>query len=109
LVPTKLAFYRDASMPPASRITDMHTCPMTTGPVPHVGGPIIGPGAPNVLIGNMPASVMGDSATCVGPPDTVIKGSATVLIAGKPAVRLGDSTAHGGVVVLGFPQVMIGG
>ncbi len=96
-------------MPPASRITDMHTCPMTTGPVPHVGGPIIGPGAPNVLIGSIPASVMGDSATCVGPPDSVIKGSATVLIGGKPAVRIGDSTAHGGVVVLGLPTVMIGG
>lgn len=96
-------------MPPAARITDMHTCPMVTGIVPHVGGPIIGPGAPTVLIGKMPASVVGDSVTCVGPPDTVIKGSATVTIGGKPAARLGDSTAHGGVIVLGFPTVMIGG
>jgi len=96
---------------PAARITDMHVCPMQSPavpPIPHVGGPIIGPGEPTVLIGGMPAAVMGDSATCVGPPDSIIKGSATVLIGGKPAVRMGDSTAHGGTVVLGFPTVLIG-
>lgn len=96
-------------MPPGSRITDMHTCPMTTGPVPHVGGPIIGPGIPTVLIGGLPAAVVGDQVTCVGPPDTIIKGSVTVLIGGRPAARMGDSTAHGGAIVLGFPTVMIGG
>ena len=87
----------------------MHTCPMVTGVVPHVGGPIIGPGAPTVLIAKMPAAVMGDSVTCVGPPDTIIKGSATVMIGGKPAARMGDSTAHGGVIVIGCPTVLIGG
>jgi uncharacterized Zn-binding protein involved in type VI secretion len=87
----------------------MHTCPMVTGVVPHVGGPILGPGAPTVLIAGLPAAVLGDSATCVGPPDTIIKGSATVLIGGKPAARMGDSTAHGGVIVLGAPTVLIGG
>jgi uncharacterized Zn-binding protein involved in type VI secretion len=96
-------------MPAASRITDMHVCPMVTGPVPHVGGPVIGPGIPTVLIGKLPASVVGDMCVCVGPPDSVVKGSATVLIGGKPAVRMGDSTAHGGVVVLGLPTVLIGG
>ena len=96
-------------MPPAARLTDMHTCPMVTGVVPHVGGPIIGPGAPTVLIAKMPAAVMGDSVTCVGPPDTIIKGSATVMIGGKPAARMGDSTAHGGVIVIGCPTVLIGG
>ncbi len=94
---------------PAARITDMHTCPMVTGVVPHVGGPILGPGVPSVLIGGLPAAVLGDSATCTGPPDTIIKGSATVLIGGKPAARMGDNTAHGGVIVAGFPQVLIGG
>lgn len=97
-------------MPPAARITDMHTCPMVTGIVPHVGGPIIGPGAPTVLIGMMPAAIVGDMVTCVGPPDSLVKGSATVLIMSKPSVRLGDSTAHGGVIVgPGCPTVMIGG
>lgn len=96
-------------MPPAARITDMHVCPMTTGPVPHVGGPILGPGVPNVLIAGMPAAVIGDMCTCVGPPDIIIMGSATVLIGGKPAARMGDSTAHGGSIVLGAPTVMIGG
>lgn len=94
---------------PAARLTDMHTCPMVTGIVPHVGGPILGPGAPTVLIAGLPAAVLGDSVTCVGPPDTIIKGSATVLIGGKPAARMGDSTAHGGVIVLGAPTVLIGG
>ena len=96
-------------MPPAARITDMHTCPMVTGVVPHVGGPILPPGCPTVLIGGMPAARMGDMATCVGPPDTIAKGSATVLIGNMPAARMGDNTAHGGVIVLGCPTVMIGG
>jgi uncharacterized Zn-binding protein involved in type VI secretion len=97
---------------PAARLTDMHACPMVTPalpPIPHVGGPITGPGAPTVLIGKMPAAVMGDMAVCVGPPDSIVKGSATVLICGKPAARMGDTTAHGGSIVLGCPTVLIGG
>lgn len=93
----------------AARLTDMHACPMTTGPVPHVGGPIAGPGAPTVLIGGLPAARVGDSLVCVGPPDTIVKGSATVLIGGAPAARMGDMTAHGGNIVIGCPLVMIGG
>jgi len=99
-------------MPPAARLTDMHTCPMLTPglpPIPHVGGPVIGPGSPTVLIGKLPAAVLGDSAVCVGPPDTIVKGSATVMIGGKPAARMGDTTAHGGSIVLGDPTVIIGG
>jgi uncharacterized Zn-binding protein involved in type VI secretion len=98
-------------MPPAVRIgVDQHVCPATTGPVPHVGGPIIGPGVPTVLIGGVPAAVVGDSCTCVGPPSTIVKGSMTVLISGRPAARLGDTTAHGGTIVgPGMPTVMIGG
>ncbi len=96
-------------MPPAARVTDMHVCPMLTGPVPHVGGPIMPPGEPTVLIGGMPAARLGDMVTCTGPPDTIIKGSATVMIGGKPAARLGDSTAHGGSIILGCFTVMIGG
>ena len=97
---------------PAARITDMHTCMQVqpgVPPIPHVGGPIIGPGAPTVLIGKMPAAVLGDNAVCVGPPDSLVKGSATVMICGKPAVRMGDTTAHGGSVVLGCPTALIGG
>ncbi len=97
-------------MPPAARISDMHTCPMVTGNTPHVGGPIVSPGVPTVLIGGMPASVVGDVAVCNGPPDTVAKGSSTVLIGGKPAARVGDTTAHGGVVTgPGCVTVIIGG
>lgn len=96
-------------MPSAARITDMHVCPMVTGVVPHVGGPISGPSVPTVLIGSMPAAVVGDLLVCTGPPDTIVKGSATVLIGGKPAARQGDLTSHGGVIVAGFPTVQIGG
>lgn len=99
-------------MPPAARISDMHVCPMVTPgtpPVPHVGGPTIGPGCPTVLIGKLPAAVVGDTLTCVGPPDTIIMGSSTVFIGGKPAARLGDSTAHGGSIVAGEFTVLIGG
>jgi uncharacterized Zn-binding protein involved in type VI secretion len=77
-------------------------------PIPHVGGPIIGPGAPTVLIGSLPAAVMGDNATCVGPPDSLVMGSTTVLIGGKPAIRMGDTSAHGGSIVAGLPTVLIG-
>lgn len=94
---------------PAARIGDMHVCPMVNpGPVPHVGGPVLPPGMPTVLIGGMPAACVGDMLVCVGPPDTIAMGSATVLIGGKPAARMGDSTAHGGTIVLGCPTVLIG-
>lgn len=99
-------------MPPAARLTDMHACPMQTPgvpPIPHVGGPIVGPGAPTVSIGKLPAAVVTDNCVCVGPPDQIVQGSTTVTICGKPAARLGDPTAHGGNVVMGCPTVMIGG
>jgi uncharacterized Zn-binding protein involved in type VI secretion len=96
-------------MPPAARLTDMHSCPMVTGIVPHVGGPVIGPGEATVMIAGLPAAILGDNCVCVGPPDTIVKGSATVMIGGKPAARLGDTTAHGGSIILGAPTVMIGG
>ena len=99
-------------MPPAARLTDMHTCPMVTPglpPIPHVGGPVVGPGVVTVLIGGLPAAVVGDNAVCVGPPDSIVKGSDTVLIGGMPAARIGDMTAHGGSIVMGCPTVMIGG
>ena len=95
-------------MPPAARLTDMHTCPMVTGTVPHVGGPILSPGCPTVIITGLPAARIGDMLTCVGPPDTIVKGSPTVIIGGMPAARLGDSTVHGGVIIVGDPTTMIG-
>jgi uncharacterized Zn-binding protein involved in type VI secretion len=99
-------------MPPAARLTDMHLCPMQTPavvPIPHVGGPIVGPGAPTVLIGGLPAAGIGDMCICVGPPDVIAQGSTMVMIGGKPAARMGDMTAHGGAIILGCFTVMIGG
>lgn len=92
---------------PAARATDMQMCPMVTGVVPHVGGPIA-MGCPTVLIGSLPAARLGDMTTCVGPPGTIAMGSATVLIGNMPAARMGDTTAHGGAIVLGLPTVLIG-
>ena len=99
-------------MPPASRIGDMHVCPMVipgTPPIPHVGGPVMA-GSANVMIGGVPAARVGDACLCtpVGPSDSIIKGSMTVFINNMPATRMGDSTAHGGTVVAGMPTVIIG-
>jgi uncharacterized Zn-binding protein involved in type VI secretion len=94
---------------PAARVTDMHVCPMVTGLVPHVGGPILPPCCPQALIGFLPAARVTDMAVCVGPPDVIVKGSTAVLIGYMPAARIGDMTAHGGVIVMGCPQVIIGG
>ncbi|HYD32314.1 MAG TPA: PAAR domain-containing protein [Azospirillaceae bacterium] len=99
-------------MPPAARLSDLHICPEETPglpPIPHVGGPVIGPGAATVRIGRLPAARVGDSLFCVGPPDSIVQGSKTVMIEGRPAARLGDTTAHGGKIVAGLATVMIGG
>jgi len=92
---------------PAARIGDMHVCPMVTGIVPHVGGPIV-TGAFTVLTGGMPQARVSDMAVCVGPPDVIALGSFTVLVGGLPAARLADMTAHGGAIVMGLPTVLIG-
>ena len=93
---------------PAARVGDMHTCPMSDGPKPHVGGPILPPGKPTVLIGGQPAARVTDKAVCIGTPDMITCGSSTVLIGGLMAARLTDGTAHGGKIVMGFPTVLIG-
>lgn len=99
-------------MPAALRIFDLHKCDLQTPgtpPIPHVGGPVLGPGVPTVLIGNMPAAVVGDMCLCVGPPDSIVKGSSTVMIGNKPAAREGDKTAHNGQLKSACPTVQIGG
>lgn len=97
-------------MPPAARLTDMHVCPMQTPavvPIPHVGGPIV-LGSFTVFTGMLPQARVSDMLICVGPPDIIAKGSAGVFVNCLPAARLGDTTAHGGTIVGGFPMVMIG-
>lgn len=96
-------------MPSAARVGDMHTCPMVTGTVPHVGGPVLPAGCPTVVIAGQPAARVGDMAVCAGPPDAITAGSGTVNIGGSPAARMGDATSHGGSIVLGAPTVNIGG
>jgi uncharacterized Zn-binding protein involved in type VI secretion len=92
---------------PAARLTDMHVCPMVTGVVPHVGGPIA-LGCFTVLTGELPQARVTDMAICVGPPDMIALGSFTVLVGGMPAARLGDLTVHGGTIALGCFTVLIG-
>ncbi|RJF88307.1 type VI secretion protein [Oleomonas cavernae] len=99
-------------MPPASRVGDMHVCPMVTPgvpPIPHVGGPILPPCAVTVITAMMPQARVTDMCLCVGPPDIIVLGSFTVLVNSLPAARIGDMTAHGGTIVLGAPTVIIGG
>jgi uncharacterized Zn-binding protein involved in type VI secretion len=96
---------------PASRLTDMHTCPMVTPgtpPVPHVGGPVLPPCCPTVLVGGQPDARIGDLCTCVGPPDPIARGASTVLVGGLPPARITDLTSHGGMLIVGWPTVLIG-
>jgi uncharacterized Zn-binding protein involved in type VI secretion len=96
-------------MMPCARILDPHVCPMVTGVVPHVGGPVGPPGVPTTLVCMMPAAPLGNTAICVGPPDVIVKGSATVLTGKRPQSRLTDNCAHGGMIVMGAPTVLVGG
>jgi len=97
-------------MPFAARVTDNHTCPLTNpNASPHTGGPVMPPGIPTVLIGGKPAATVGSMCVCAGPPDSIIKGSASVFINNKPAARQGDKTAHGGSITAGCTSVIIGG
>ena len=73
-----------------------------------MGGPVLPPGKPTVFIGGMPAATVTSMCTCVGPPDMIIQGSSNVFIGGMPAARMGDRTAHGGVIVSGCMTVLIG-
>src|SRR5579863_531515 len=96
----------------AARMTDMHVCPMVTPgvpPIPHVGGPILPPCCPTVLIEFLPAARVGDMCLCVGPPDVIAMGSTSVMIGVQPAALLGDLTAHGGTIVSSAMTVIIGG
>jgi uncharacterized Zn-binding protein involved in type VI secretion len=94
---------------PAARVGDLHTCPkVEPGPVPHVGGPILPPGAATVLIGGMAAARLNDPMTCVGPPDKIAAGAFPVPIAKNPAARQTDQSAHGGLIAIGCPTVLIG-
>jgi uncharacterized Zn-binding protein involved in type VI secretion len=81
---------------------------MITVLVPHVGGPILPPGAITTLIGGMPAARVLDMCVCVGPPDLIALGSFTVFFGGMPAARMLDLTAHGGTIVMGHPMTLIG-
>ena len=93
-------------MPPAARVGDPSGHP----------GTITGPGVQTVLVGGLPAAVVGDLHTCAfpppagpHPPSPIVKGSATVLIGGRPAARMGDLAGCGAPIVGGAPTVMIGG
>ncbi|MGK0365070.1 MAG: putative Zn-binding protein involved in type VI secretion [Saprospiraceae bacterium] len=99
----------------AARLSDMHICPMQTPavvPIPHVGGPIVQPSAPTVLIGGMPAACAGAMCTCIGPPDVILPATtgarARVLVNKLPLAAMGDMTAHGGTIIIGCPTVLIG-
>lgn len=66
-------------LPAWRALTDFHPCPLTTGPVPHVGGVVQG-GSTTVLINNLPAARQGDPIVENGPPNTIVGGCPTVLV-----------------------------
>ncbi|MGI5400297.1 PAAR domain-containing protein [Streptomyces sp. CA-135486] len=92
-------------MPPAARVGD---------PTAHPGS-VTGPGVATVLIGGMPAAVLGDMHACAFPPPAshpptpFTVGSGTVLISGRPALRLGDVAGCGAPIASGAPTVIVGG
>ncbi|MEO1263468.1 MAG: PAAR domain-containing protein [Bacteroidota bacterium] len=84
-----------------------HTCPMSDGNKPHVGGVAL-EGASKVFIENRPACRKGDALMCSSPSkDKISTGSSKVFIENAPAARLGDSTEHGGIVIEGAKKVFI--
>ncbi|MTI31894.1 PAAR domain-containing protein [Xanthovirga aplysinae] len=99
---------------PIATIGSMHICPKVetppapAPPIPHVGGPVLGPGVTTVLINDKPAAVKGDKCVCVGPPDSIKEGNANVLFNGKQVATMGSKTAHGGFISIGDPTVLIG-
>ncbi|MBI9058547.1 MAG: PAAR domain-containing protein [Labilibaculum sp.] len=92
---------------PIITLGSMHVCPMCSGTIPHVGGPVAGPGQANVLINGKPVATLGDICTCCGPPDTIAQGEPVVLINGLPVATVGCLTAHGGTLIQGEPNVTI--
>lgn len=94
---------------PAARVGDLHECPLVNpGPIPHVGGPIMPPCEPTVIVSGQPAARVGDHAQCVPAIDTIAEGDYSIYIGGQPAVRLGDMTVHGGMILTGSPRVLMG-
>lgn len=93
-------------MPPAARLADQTGHP----------GIIAGPGVPNVVIGGMPAAVVGDTHVCLMPPTAgphppapFPSGSSTVHIGGRPALRVTDQSSCGAPIMTGATTVILGG
>jgi uncharacterized Zn-binding protein involved in type VI secretion len=101
-------------MPPAARVGDKVGHGVPTGTV----GP---PGVPTVLIGGLPAAVVGTTCVCPTPPPHALLGPANVvvpgppparglvLIGGRPAARMGDRISCSATILTGAPTVLIGG
>jgi len=92
----------------ACQVGSLHTCPMMNGPIPHVGSTLVTPMAPTVLVGGLPIGTVGAMCVCVGPPDAVAAGSTFVFAGGLSVARMGDSTTHGGAMMLGLMTVLVG-
>lgn len=96
---------------PAATLLDNHVCPMVTGVVPHVGGPMT-LGSTGVFIGKKPAGRVGDMKVCVGPPSMTMMGCFTVLIGeagggggggAGAAAAAGDASIKGPASIEPFP------
>ena len=58
---------------------DVHACPLSDGPKPHVGGGVA-LGSVTVTIGGLPAARQGDLVAEIGPPNAILLGAPTVVI-----------------------------
>lgn len=93
---------------PIARITDIHICPVVSGIIPHVGGPLLQVSVVTVLMGGLPAAQVSGMLSCIGAVDTIIVGSTTVLVGAIPVARFSDKCAHGGTLITCFPTILIG-
>lgn len=93
---------------PVAVLGSYHSCPAKTGKDPHEGGPTLAT-ASNITVAGLPIACVGDKLVCLGPPDTITEGSATVSANGRAIARIGDGTAHGGTILAGNPTVLVGG
>ena len=90
---------------PVARMGDKHTCLLSDGAKPHIGGDIV-EGDSKVMIEGQPIATVDSRCKCQSPAlNAISSGSSKVLIAGVPLARKNDSTSHGGKVVTGSSKV----
>lgn len=68
-------------LPAWRALTDVHTCPLSDGSKPHVGGSVL-QGSTKVMINQFPAARQGDLIVESGQTNSIVAGSVKVTIGG---------------------------